>query len=164
MNTNADSNHSFAFSETRFLPRKTAQPFKCVKDSGSCVKKTTKTFPRISTNDNLVPNQFFVASCLTCPQDQTTAVPYYSGQNTSTNSYFLQPTDGRKHHWQQFSLVLRCSTFREQLPLILNEECNKAIPHVWTLSCCWDMQPPGLHVKIKDEGGFFFYLYLNTEV
>lgn len=26
---------------------------------------------------------------------------------------------------------------------------------MWTLSCCWDTQPPVLHVKLKDEGVFF---------
>lgn len=95
----------------------------------------------------LVANQFFVTSCWRCPQDQTAAVRYYWGQNISTNSYFLRATDGRKQHWQQCSLVLQCSTFKVQLPLILNEECNKAIPHVWTLSCCSDMQPPVPHAK-----------------
>lgn len=113
----------------------------CVKDNCSCRKKT-KTLPGISSSDTLVTNQFFVTSCLTCLQDQTAAVKYYWGQNTSTNSYFLQAAEERKHHWQQCTLMLHCSTSEVQSPLIRNEKCNKAVPHVWTLSCHWARQPP----------------------
>lgn len=156
MNKNGYFNHTFTLSETQFLSSKTKQSFCHVKDNRRC-KKKTKTLPGISSSDTLVANQFFVTSCLMCPQDQTAAIKYYWGQNISTNSYFLQATEERKQHWQQYSLVLQCSTFKVQLPLILNEECNKAIPHVWTLSCCWDTQPPVSHVKNKD---WLFFLRL----
>lgn len=91
-----------------FLPTNTVQPFKHVKDNCSRLKKCFQGFPPTITR---YENQFFAASCLTCPQDQTTAVLYYWGQNISTNSYFLQPTEKTSLTITQFSASY--STFRE---------------------------------------------------
>lgn len=100
-----------------FMSSKTKQPFCHVKANCSC-KKKRKTLPGISSTDTLVANQFFMTSCLRCPQDQTAAEKYYGGQNISTNSDFLQAPEERKQHWQTCSSVLY---IQGATALILNE-------------------------------------------